>query len=123
LRSGPPPDERSDDERARNNARSTARRRLLRRQLLGHDELFGEPAWQMLLDLFIHDGDDVPLSMSALSAAAGIPSSSAMKLVQRLCDAGLLERTIDMFDRRRSLVRLAPEVAHKLRAYFAEGTE
>lgn len=123
LRSGWPPRGGNDDSQTLDNARSTMRRRLLRRQLLGHDELFGEPAWDMLLDLFVHDGEAKPLATSSLCAATGIPSSSAMKLVQRLCDADLLERTVDIYDRRRTIVKLTPEVAHKLRAYFAEGTE
>src|SRR3546814_12120269 len=41
------------------NARRTLRRRLLRKQLLGNDELFGEPAWDMLIDLFIHEGEEI----------------------------------------------------------------
>ncbi|KTE77984.1 DNA repair protein RadC [Sphingopyxis sp. A083] len=99
------------------------RRRILRRQLLGNPELFGEPAWDMLVDLFIHQSRGQPLSMSSLCITAAIPTSSAMKLIQRLCDAGILARSPDAHDGRRSLVSLTPEVAHRLRAYFAEGAE
>ena len=105
------------------NAEATARRRLLRKQLLGGSGLFGEPAWDMLLDLFIHEAKGQPLSMSALCVTAGIPASSAMKLIQRMVDDGLLERSPDISDGRRSLVNIAPDVAHRLRAYFAEGSE
>lgn len=105
------------------NAEAAVRRRLLRRQLLGNAELFGEPAWDMLLDLFINECLDKPVSMSSLCVAAGIPTSSAMKLAQRLCDAGLLYRVPDHRDGRRNFMRISPDVAHRLRAYFAEGTE
>lgn len=105
------------------NAKSTLRKRLLRRQLLGSEELFGEPAWDMLLDLFVHECEGKPVSMSSLCAAAAIPESSAMRLAQRLCDAGLLIRRPDPTDGRRSFMKLAPDVAHRLRAYFAEGDE
>lgn len=119
LRSLPDP----DDARVLENARSVMRRRMLRRQLLGAADLFGEPAWDMLLDLFVHECEGKSLAMSSLCISAGIPTSSAMKLIQRLCYAGILERIPDHRDGRRSLMRVDPEVAHKLRAYFAEGTE
>lgn len=122
------PDETGEDAatahaRILDNARSAMRRRMLRHQLLGSAELFGEPAWDMLLDLFIHECEDKPLAMSSLCISAGMPTSSAMKLIQRMCDAAILERIPDPHDGRRSLMRIAPKVAHRLRAYFAEGTE
>ena len=105
------------------NARRTLRRRLLRKQLLGNDELFGEPAWDMLIDLFIHEGEAKPVSTSSLGIASGLGMSSALRLVQRLCDAELLVRTSDPADGRRNFIQLAPEVAHRLTAYFAAGEE
>lgn len=105
------------------NAKATLRRRILRRQLLGSAELFGEPAWDMLLDLFVHEGEGKRMSMSSLCVSAGIPESSAMRLAQRLCDAGLLLRLSDPADGRRSFMNIAPDTAHRLRAYFAEGEE
>ncbi len=111
------------DERILQNARIVARRRLLRRQLLGAPDLFGEPAWDMLLDLFIQQCEGKLLPMSSLCLSADIPNSSAMKLIQRLCDAGLLERLPDHRDGRRSLIKISPDTEHRLRAYFAEGIE
>ena len=105
------------------NAEITSRRRLLRKQLLGDSAQFGEPAWDILLDLFIHETKGQHLSMSALCVTAGIPTSSAMKLIQRMCDDGLLFRSPDLSDGRRSLVNISPAIAHRLRAYFAEGSE
>ncbi|KFG89446.1 DNA repair protein RadC [Sphingobium herbicidovorans NBRC 16415] len=122
LRSEVLPEDEAID-RACRNAETVLRRRILRRQLVGSAELFGEPAWDMLIDLFIHECKGQQLSMSSLCATAGIPTSSAMKLAQRLCEAGILERTPDLFDGRRTLMKIAPEVGHRLRAYFAEGTE
>ncbi len=123
LRSGTAAHDEDDDARALCNAEAVVRRRILRKQLIGNAELFGEPAWDMLIDLFIHECRGQQLSMSSLCATAGIPTSSAMKLAQRLCEAGILERTPDVFDGRRTLMKIAPEIAHRLRAYFAEGTE
>src|SRR3546814_18995118 len=62
---------------ALDNARATMRRRILRRQLIGAEELFGEPAWEMLIDLFIHAGEGRPLSTSDLCVTSTIPMSRA----------------------------------------------
>ncbi|MGR4892725.1 JAB domain-containing protein [Sphingopyxis sp. LARHCG72] len=123
LRSAPERAPRDVDSHVLRNARATQRRRILRRQLLGSEDLFGEPAWDMLLDLFVHECEGKRLSMSSLCTAAAIPESSAMRLAQRLCDAGLLVRLADPADGRRSFMQVAPEMAHRLRAYFAEGAE
>jgi DNA repair protein RadC len=123
LRCPPEGQAHDPDVRILQNARIVARRRLLRRQLLGAPDLFGEPAWDMLLDLFIQQCEGKLLPMSSLCLSANIPNSSAMKLIQRLCDAGLLERLPDHRDGRRSLIRISPDTEHRLRAYFAEGTE
>ena len=48
------------------NARAAMRRRLLRQQLIGTPELFGDPAWEMLVDLFVHECERKRLSISAL---------------------------------------------------------
>jgi len=61
--------------------------------------------------------------MSSLGISTDMPHSSAMKLIQRLCDAGLLVREPDECDGRRTFVRIVPEIEHRLRAYFAEGAE
>ena len=52
------------------NARATMRRRMLRRQLLGAEELFGEPAWDMLLDVALHRRGATGEQRDAARAAA-----------------------------------------------------
>jgi DNA repair protein RadC len=105
------------------NARRIVRRRMLRKQLLGGDRLFGEPAWDMLIDLFIHECEGKPVSTSSLCIASGLPMSSALRLLQRLSDARFLVRKADPSDGRRNFIKLAPDIAHRLGAYFAEGDE
>lgn len=105
------------------NAQRVSRRRLLRRQLVGADDLFGEPAWDMLIDLFIHEAAAKSVSTSSLCIASGLPMSSALRLLQRLCDADLVTREADRYDGRRNFIRLTPDLAHRLLAYFAAGDE
>lgn len=112
-----------DAPRALANAQRAARRRLLRRQLVGTPSLFGEPAWDMLVELFIHEAEAKPVSTSSLCISSGLPMSSALRLLQRLTDAGLVTREADRTDGRRNFILLDPDLGHRLMAYFAEGDE
>ncbi|WP_422060850.1 JAB domain-containing protein [Sphingopyxis sp.] len=119
----PPRDRRADARAALANAEIANHRRILRQQLIGAPELFGDPAWEMLVDLFIHECKGKDLSISSLCVAPNIPMSSALRLVQKLCDAGIVRRVPDPFDGRRSIIKLEPEISHRLRAYFEAGSE
>lgn len=100
------------------NARRSVRRLLLRRQLLGADRLFGEPAWDMLVELYIAHCEGATVPTGALGIGSGLSSSSAQRLVQRLVDARLVIRAPDPDDGRRHFISLSPEIAHRLTAYF-----
>jgi DNA repair protein RadC len=105
------------------NARRSVRRHFLRRQLIGADGLFGEPAWDMLLELFIAHCEGATVPTGALGIGSGLSSSSAQRLVQRLIDARLISSAPDPDDRRRHFVSLSPEIAHRLTAYFVAHDE
>jgi DNA repair protein RadC len=109
--------------RALANARRSVRRLLLRRQLLGADRLFGEPAWDMLVELFIAHCEGAVVPTGALGIDSGLSSSSAQRLVQRLADAQLVVRAADPDDGRRQFISLSPEIAHRLTAYFGAHDE
>lgn len=119
-----PPRRMSDDYAlAYSNAQLTRRRRLLRRQLLDNKRLLGEPAWEVLLDLFLQQCEGKHVSTSAACIASGLPMTSGLRLVQRLAEEGYVVREADRLDRRRIFIRLSPWVAHVLIAYFSEGHE
>lgn len=105
------------------NARRSVRRLLLRRQLLGADRLFGEPAWDMLVELFIAHCEGTTVPTGALGIGSGLSSSSAQRLVQRMVDARLVVRAPDPDDGRRHFVSLSPDIAHRLAAYFVAHDE
>ena len=105
------------------NARRSVRRLLLRRQLIGADKLFGEPAWDILVELFIAHCEGATVPTGALGIGSGLSSSSAQRLVQRLIDARLVVSAPDPDDRRRHFVSLSPEIAHRLTAYFVAHDE
>lgn len=79
--------------------------RKVRDELLG-DALFSEPAWDILLDLFISDHERRRLSVSAVCIGARAPSATALRYLTMLQDAELVERMRDERDGRRSHVQL-----------------
>ncbi len=79
--------------------------RKVRDTLLG-EALFSEPAWDILLDLFISDHERRQLSVSAVCIGARAPSATALRYLTMLQDADLVERTRDERDGRRSHVQL-----------------
>jgi DNA-binding MarR family transcriptional regulator len=85
------------------------RLRLKRNQVIGA-QLFRDPAWDMLLDLFASHERGERVSVIALALASGVPQSTALRTIQRLEDKGMIVREGDPDDLRRSWVRAAPEV-------------
>jgi len=79
--------------------------RRQRDQTLGVS-LFSEPAWDILLDLFISDYDDRQLSVSAVCIGARAPSATALRYLSLLQESELVERVRDVTDGRRSHVKL-----------------
>jgi len=69
--------------------------------------LFGEPAWDMLLDLLIARERSIKLSVSAVTQGSGSPATTALRYVSVLEKVGLIERATDQNDARRSWVRLS----------------
>ncbi len=67
---------------------------------------FGEPAWDILLDLFVADagGRDIPVGSACV--AGGVPPTTGLRWVNALVSDGLVERFEDLEDRRRILVRI-----------------
>ena len=81
-------------------------------------EIFADPAWDMLLDLTAArlEGRSVPVS--SLCIAAAVPTTTALRWVRSLPEAGLLERRMDPADARRSHVALSDAVAAAMLDYL-----
>lgn len=82
--------------------RSAARRRC--RHLSG--EWFGEPAWEMLLELFIQFAGGARVSTKSLVISSGAPDTTALRVLDRLEEAGLIERAPSQMDKRVTLIGL-----------------
>lgn len=76
-----------------------------RDQLMG--DLFGEPAWDMLLELFVAGAEDRKTPVKNLCLSACTSLSTAMRRLDCLITAGLVVKADDEGDARRSLVDLS----------------
>jgi hypothetical protein len=101
-------------------ARETYRVRRMRSQIFGDSDLFGEPAWDMLLDLFIATGDGKRVPVTSACIGAAVPTTTALRWLTMLEDRGLVVREHDKLDARRIFVRLTAEAEAKMTAYFTK---
>lgn len=77
-------------------------------------ELFGEPAWDMMLELLLARLERRPVSVSKLSLLAGVPQTTALRWIATLGAQGILERTPDPCNGRRIIVSLTDSSAGRL---------
>jgi hypothetical protein len=98
--------------------RMAIRSRRLRGQFF-QGELFADPAWDMLLDLFASELERRQVSVSSLCIAAAVPPTTALRWIGTLHDAGLFERKADPTDRRRAYIALSTKALEGMRSYLA----
>ena len=99
--------------------RRVIRARRLRSRFFPED-LFADPAWDMLLDLLQAELSHLRVPVSSLCIAAAVPATTALRWLKTMVADGLFVRRSDPHDGRRVFVELAPETRHALNLYFAE---
>lgn len=82
------------------------------------DSWFADPAWDMLLDLFVSQSLGRNVSISSACIAANVPQTTALRWIERLVDEDLLVRKDDPTDRRRAHLHIAPELALRLEQWI-----
>jgi DNA-binding MarR family transcriptional regulator len=99
--------------------RSVIRARRLRARYFS-EELFADPAWDMLLDLLQAEISQLRVPVSSLCIAAAVPATTALRWLKTMVRQGLFVRRADPHDGRRVFVELSPPTSNALRRYFAE---
>jgi hypothetical protein len=99
--------------------RSVIRARRMRARYF-RDELFADPAWDMLLDLLQAEIAQLRVPVSSLCIAASVPATTALRWLKTMVSEGIFVRRADPHDGRRVFVELAPEASQALRRYFAD---
>jgi hypothetical protein len=101
-------------------AKSTYADRRRREGILGKPALLGEPAWDILLDLYIAQAEGYDVSVSSACIGSAAPATTGLRWLGVLQDEGLVQRINDPEDQRRVLVRLSPAAIEAMERYFSE---
>ncbi len=81
--------------------------------------LFGDPAWDMLLDLTAAHGEGARVSVTSLCIAAGVPATTALRWLTQMVESGIFVRVPDPADRRRAFIALSDRALAAMAGYFA----
>jgi DNA-binding MarR family transcriptional regulator len=76
--------------------------------------LFAEPAWDVLLYLFIAAGEDRLVSIREACTAASVPETTALRHIAHLKDRGLLQCRVNPADRRSSYLVASDAAQRKM---------
>lgn len=97
--------------------RTHIRHRRLREDYFGPD-IFADPAWDMMLDLYAARLERLRVSVSSLCIAAAVPATTALRWIRTLTESGLFERREDPHDGRRIFVALSDQATLAMHRYF-----
>lgn len=92
----------------------------LRRARFFPANLFADPAYDILLDLFVQERRGRPISITSACLAAGVPPTTALRWIGHLSDLGLVIRTPDPRDKRRVYVALTADSRKRLVTWLSE---
>ena len=97
--------------------------RQLREEMLG-DDLFSDPAWDLLLHLYVQTAAGRQVAISSLCQSARVRPTTGLRWINLLVDGGLLVKADDPTDARRVFVGFAlgaDEAMHALLARAMSG--
>ncbi|PVX30957.1 winged helix DNA-binding protein [Sphingomonas pokkalii] len=98
-------------------ARRYARLRQ-RRAALFTSDLFADPAWDILIDLFASEHEGRKVAVTSACLASAVPSTTALRWLSLLERERLVERVGDASDKRRSFVQLTRPAEESMAAWF-----
>jgi DNA-binding transcriptional ArsR family regulator len=92
--------------------------RLKRTDFVGHKELFGEPAWDMLLDLFIRQSKSEKISVKSACLNSDMPAPTVARWIKVLESNGLIISQQDPGNEMRSSINLTQAGYEAMLRYF-----
>jgi DNA-binding MarR family transcriptional regulator len=93
--------------------------RRARERIVGSD-LFADPAWDLLLELYAASLAQRRVSVSDLSVAAGVPCTTTLRWIDKLESESLVIRAADPLDARRMWIGLSDVGFERMRAYIEQ---
>ncbi len=94
--------------------------RRARDQSFPHPQIFGEPAWDILLDLYIRQARGEAVSVKSATIGSAASASTALRWLKVLEEEGLISSHGDASDNRRRLVSLTPEGFERMTRHLTE---
>ncbi len=82
--------------------------------------LFADPAWDIMLELFVAETENSEVPVTNLCYTSNVPDTTILRWIKLLCDQGLLVRHKDDVDKRRVLVHLSAHAREAMDLYVCE---
>jgi DNA-binding MarR family transcriptional regulator len=84
-------------------------------------ELFADPAWDILLELFVAAAEGREMPITSLCVASHVPGTTMLRWIGQLVARGMVRRERDRTDKRRVLVSLTEKALAGMNRYFDAG--
>ena len=97
--------------------KASYRERRRRKEFLPSD-LFGEAAWDILLDLFAARLEQRKISVTSACIGADVPATTALRWLGQLEEIGFIDRTVSETDQRVTWVQLTDACEKIMTSYF-----
>lgn len=81
-------------------------------------ELFADPAWDILLELYEAELAQHRVTVSSLCVGAAVPATTALRWINHLESRGLIVRAADPFDGRRAFLSLSSRALTDMENFF-----
>lgn len=89
-----------------------------RRQAMFGTHLFADPAWDIMLDLYVAHQERRLVSAGSACLASGVPQATAMRWIDALVAARLVEEQGDPISGQRMFVRLSARGYERMSAFL-----
>jgi DNA-binding MarR family transcriptional regulator len=103
-----------DETRLADAARAILALRRFRDSVFQDLGLFGEPSWNILLDLYEARARGVPVSVSGACVGSGVPTTTALRYITALVESGWVIRHPHPWDNRVSHVTLSDDATERM---------
>lgn len=84
------------------------------------DRMFGEPAWDMLLSLYVTFSSEAQQTVSNLCSYSGAPATTALRWIDYLEKQGFVTRRSNPIDLRVVFIELSAKGRDAIEAYLAD---
>ena len=92
--------------------------RRKREKVFGAPQLFGEPTWDILLDLFIAELKNTRMQTTSVCIGAQVPQTTALRWIALLEKENLVTRYRDKSDSRRVYIQMTDLAVRKMLEIF-----